>query len=62
MDVVDLKVLDGELVGKASRIKKGGAPKYHRSNAEKGKLFARDRLKLLLDPGAPFCEDGLFAN
>ncbi|WP_041283127.1 acyl-CoA carboxylase subunit beta [Desulfofundulus kuznetsovii] len=62
MDGVDLKSLDAELVEKESRIKTGGAPKYHRSNAEKGKLFARDRLKLLLDPGAPFCEDGLFAN
>ncbi|MBO8169540.1 MAG: acyl-CoA carboxylase subunit beta [Thermoanaerobacteraceae bacterium] len=43
------------------RIKKGGAEKYHKKNAQKGKLFVRDRLKLLLDPG-PVCEDGLWAN
>ncbi|MBP0726408.1 acyl-CoA carboxylase subunit beta [Bacillus sp. RG28] len=42
-------------------IKKGGKSKYHESNAELGKLFARDRLALLLDEGS-FVEDGLFAN
>jgi acetyl-CoA carboxylase carboxyltransferase component len=43
------------------RILKGGAPKYHAKNAEAGKLFARERVKLLLDEGS-FVEDGLFAN
>src|SRR6476469_5698496 len=42
-------------------IKKGGAAKYHESNAEKGKLFARKRLDLLFDEGLEI-EDGLFAN
>ncbi|MEI6622464.1 MAG: acyl-CoA carboxylase subunit beta [Actinomycetes bacterium] len=40
---------------------KGGAPKYHEANAAKGKLFARDRIHFLVDPGS-FTEDGMFAN
>lgn len=59
---VNLRTLDEELVAKEERIKAGGAQKYHQANAAKGKLFARERLKLLLDRDAPFCEDGLFAN
>ena len=39
----------------------GGAPKYHQANAAKGKLFARERIALLVDDGS-FVEDGLFAN
>jgi len=45
------------------RTLKGGAEKYHQKNTEEGKLFARDRLRLLLDDEArDFCEDGLLAN
>jgi acetyl-CoA carboxylase carboxyltransferase component len=40
---------------------RGGPEKYHRKNAEQGKLFARERIALLLDPGS-FVEDGLLAN
>ncbi len=40
---------------------KGGATKYHEANAARGKLFARERIRLLVDPGS-FVEDGLFAN
>lgn len=43
------------------RIKLGGAAKYHEKNAEQGKLFVRDRLKLLFDPDFEL-EDALFAN
>ena len=43
------------------RIYKGGSPKYHEKNKEQGKLFVRDRLKLLFDPGFEL-EDALFAN
>jgi acetyl-CoA carboxylase carboxyltransferase component len=39
----------------------GGAPKYHEANAAKGKLFARERIRLLVD-GDSFVEDGLYAN
>src|SRR5581483_7718879 len=44
-----------------ARIRKGGAERYHQKNLEQGKLFARQRLEKLLDPGT-FVEDGLEAN
>jgi acetyl-CoA carboxylase carboxyltransferase component len=40
---------------------KGGGAKYHRKNADQGKLFARDRLARLLDPSS-FAEDAALAN
>src|SRR3954468_5819539 len=39
----------------------GGAQKYHEANAAKGKLFARERIRLLTDERS-FVEDGLYAN
>ncbi len=44
-----------------ARVERGGAAKYHESNAAKGKLFARERVRLLVDEGS-FVEDGAFAN
>lgn len=44
------------------RIKKGGAEKYHERNRQQKKLFARDRLKLLLDDGKIEFEEGMFAE
>jgi acetyl-CoA carboxylase carboxyltransferase component len=43
------------------RAQAGGAEKYHAANAAKGKLFARERVNLLVDPGS-FVEDGHYAN
>ncbi len=52
-----------EIRALAEAIRKGGAPKYHESNAAAGKLFCRARIALLCDDGAEgFVEDGLFAN
>ncbi len=42
-------------------VARGGAPKYHQANADKGKLFARERIALLVD-GDSFVEDGMLAN
>ena len=42
-------------------VEKGGAARYHEANAAKGKLFARERVRLLVDPGS-FVEDGALAN
>ncbi|MGZ4632092.1 MAG: carboxyl transferase domain-containing protein, partial [Actinomycetes bacterium] len=42
-------------------VERGGAEKYHAANAGKGKLFARERVRLLVDEGS-FIEDGTFAN
>jgi acetyl-CoA carboxylase carboxyltransferase component len=39
----------------------GGPKKYHERLAERGKLFVRERVDLLCDPGS-FVEDGLLAN
>jgi len=44
-----------------SRIEQGHL-KYRDKLKEEGKLFVRDRLKLLLDPGTEFQEDFLFAR
>src|SRR4029078_12610698 len=43
------------------RVTAGGAERYHAANAAKGKLFARERIALLVDDGT-FVEDGLYAN
>ncbi|MQA26489.1 MAG: acyl-CoA carboxylase subunit beta [Micromonosporaceae bacterium] len=43
------------------RIQAGGAEKYHQANQAKGKLFARERVALLVDEGS-FVEDGAYAN
>jgi acetyl-CoA carboxylase carboxyltransferase component len=50
-----------EILKETERIRKGGDPKYHQKLKEQGKIFARDRLNLLLDPGWEL-EDGMFAN
>ena len=39
----------------------GGKNKYHQKNSAQGKLFARERIRRLLDEGS-FTEDGLLAN
>jgi acetyl-CoA carboxylase carboxyltransferase component len=52
---------DDKVKKELARIEQGGAPKYHQKNAETGKLFARERVRLLLDADT-FVEDGAFAN
>ncbi|MDP4114441.1 MAG: acyl-CoA carboxylase subunit beta, partial [Bacillota bacterium] len=58
---VDMKPLELTLQDRVEQIKKGGAAKYHEKNQEQGKMFVRDRLSLLFDPGFEL-EDALFAN
>jgi acetyl-CoA carboxylase carboxyltransferase component len=54
--------LDGEALEQLrKRVLAGGADRYHAANAAKGKLFARERVALLVDEGS-FVEDGLLAN
>ena len=45
---VDMKPLQQTLHDRVEQIKKGGAPKYHEKNQEQGKLFVRERLKLII--------------
>jgi acetyl-CoA carboxylase carboxyltransferase component len=52
---------DSELQELTARAGAGGSEKYHEKNAAEGKLFARERLKLLLDADS-FVEDALLAN
>ena len=52
---------DDDLKERIAKKKKGGDPKYHQKNAQQKKLFARERLDLLLDKGS-FVEDALLAN
>ncbi len=49
------------LQDRLTEIRQGGLVRYHQKNAEQGKLFVRDRLGLLFDPGFAL-EDALFAN
>jgi methylmalonyl-CoA decarboxylase subunit alpha len=52
-----------EIEALASKIRQGGAAKYHQANAAAGKLFCRERIALLCDDGGKeFVEDGLLAN
>jgi acetyl-CoA carboxylase carboxyltransferase component len=54
--------IDGEGPAQTrKRVLAGGAERYHAANAAKGKLFARERIALLVDEGS-FVEDGLYAN
>ncbi len=43
------------------KIQQGGAAKYHESAKKQGKLFVRERLRLLFDEGFEV-EDAMFAN
>ncbi|MFZ5817243.1 MAG: acyl-CoA carboxylase subunit beta [Bacillota bacterium] len=53
--------LEEKLKEREAQIKQGGAPKYHEQAKKQGKLFVRERIRLLVDEGS-FVEDGLFAN
>ncbi len=52
---------DASLKEKQAQVEKGGAAKYHAKNTETGKLFARERIALLVDQGS-FVEEGKLAN
>jgi acetyl-CoA carboxylase carboxyltransferase component len=43
------------------KIREGGGPKAIEGQHQKGRLTARERISLLLDPGADFLELGLYA-
>ena len=50
------------LAARSQQAQRGGSPKYHEKNTQEGKLFCRERLRLLFDAEAEFVEDGLLAN
>src|SRR4051794_39971961 len=52
---------DAKLNEVLARVTRGGQAKYHEKNTEAGKLFARERIARLIDPGS-FVEEGALAN
>lgn len=50
------------LKAKSDKIKEGGGKSAIESHKKKGKLFVRDRINLLIDPGTEFFELGIFAG
>ncbi len=52
----------GSIPEAIARAKAGGPQKYHQKLAEQGKLFVRERLRLLLDDDESFAEDGLLTS
>ena len=50
------KNLANELKARLARVREGGGEKYRKRQEEQGKLFVRERIDRLLDPGSPFLE------
>ncbi len=50
------RALAKELKERLALVRAGGGEKYRRRQEEQGKLFVRDRIERLLDPGSPFLE------
>jgi acetyl-CoA carboxylase carboxyltransferase component len=50
------RALAAQLRERLARVREGGGPKYRARHREQGKLFVRDRVEILLDPGSPFLE------
>jgi 3-methylcrotonyl-CoA carboxylase beta subunit len=50
------KHLANELKERLVRVREGGGEKYRKRQEEQGKLFVRERIERLLDPGSPFLE------
>ena len=50
------KNLANELKKRLARVREGGGEKYRKRQEEQGKLFVRERIDRLLDPGSPFLE------
>src|SRR5688572_15388301 len=50
------KGLAKELKERLTRVREGGGEKYRKRQEEQGKLFVRERIERLLDPGSPFLE------
>jgi 3-methylcrotonyl-CoA carboxylase beta subunit len=49
-----LQALVDDLRGKIAAARRGGSEKAHARHREQGKLFVRERIRRLLDPGTPF--------
>ncbi|MDP6563569.1 MAG: carboxyl transferase domain-containing protein [Alphaproteobacteria bacterium] len=45
-----------DLAGKVAQVKLGGGERSRRRHVDRGKLLPRERIRSLIDPGAPFLE------
>jgi acetyl-CoA carboxylase carboxyltransferase component len=50
------RALAEKLRSDLARVREGGGPKYRQRHEAQGKLFVRERIEHLLDPGSPFLE------
>ena len=50
------RALVQELRERLEKVRRGGPEKAHKLHASRGKLFVRERIARLLDPGSPFLE------
>ncbi len=50
------RALAAELRERLARVRQGGGERYRQRHEAQGKLFVRERIDKLLDPGAPFLE------
>ncbi len=50
------QALARQLHERLEQVAKGGSPRAHKRHREQGKLFVRERIRRLLDPGSPFLE------
>ncbi len=51
-----------EFKERLEQVKKGGPPYMHEKHKARGKMFVRERLKLLFDPNTPFLELSALAS
>jgi len=57
-----MQLLVDDLNAKVQQIKLGGGESLIARHTARGKLYVRDRIQKLLDPGSPFLEVGQFAG
>ncbi|HEX9926621.1 MAG TPA: carboxyl transferase domain-containing protein, partial [Anaerolineae bacterium] len=50
-----------ELRARLGQVRQGGGERARQRHAKRGKLFVRDRIDTLLDPGSPFLETSALA-
>ncbi len=50
------RALADELKARLAQVRAGGGERAQKRHAEQGKLFVRERIRRLLDPGSPFLE------
>jgi 3-methylcrotonyl-CoA carboxylase beta subunit/propionyl-CoA carboxylase len=56
-----MDALEVDLKHRLAEARQGGGEKARKRHQEQGKLFVRDRIERLLDPGTPFLEIGALA-